>query len=222
PRDGGAARVTRSAHGTYWASANLFRMNFRDELVYAGQFDTDLGYPILGNAAQSIHQGVELALTSEQPMGGGVRALMNANATLSDNHFVHYREVYGLTSADTLTYDGKQIPLFPAVMANLSLGARRGGVSLGADLQYASRVYVDNTESIVNSVGPHSLIGLNGAWRVSLAGGSALELSARVSNLLDTRYASSGYMDYDASGNLVPQFMPAATRGVLGQVRLDF
>src|SRR6185436_17662357 len=42
-------------------TANLYRMEFRDELVYAGQFDTDLGYPILGNAARSIHQGVELA-----------------------------------------------------------------------------------------------------------------------------------------------------------------
>jgi hypothetical protein len=29
-------------------------------------------------------------------------------------------------------------------------------------------------------------------------------------------------MDYDATGALVPQFMPAATRHVLGQVRVDF
>src|SRR5262249_34109081 len=42
------------------ATATLFRMNFRDELVYAGQFNTDLGYPILGNAARSVHQGIEL------------------------------------------------------------------------------------------------------------------------------------------------------------------
>ena len=107
-------------------------------------------------------------------------------------------------------------------MANVSALVRRHGLSAGADFQYASRVYVDNTQSIENSIGPHTLIGLNGAWRVRFGGGSALEFSARVSNLLDTRYATSGYMDYDASGSLVPQFMPAATRGVSGQVRLDF
>ena len=53
-------------------------------------------------------------------------------------------------------------------------------------------------------------------------GQSRAELSLRVFNLLDTRYAAGGYMDYDALGNLVPQFVPAATRNVLGQVRVGF
>jgi iron complex outermembrane receptor protein len=207
--------------GSLSANLNLFYMNFRDELVYNGQFNTDLGYPVLGNAAQSVHQGVELALATDRPVGGGMHALLGANATLSDNHFVRYREK-GSTGADTLTYDGKQIALFPAAMANLSAGVRRGGAMIGAELQYASRIYVDNTESVVNSVGPHAIFALSGSWRVALRGTTKLELSARVNNLLDNRYATSGYMDYDASGNLVPQFMPAATRTVTGQVRLDF
>jgi hypothetical protein len=29
-------------------------------------------------------------------------------------------------------------------------------------------------------------------------------------------------MDYDSAGNLVPQFIPAATRNVLAQVRFDY
>lgn len=204
------------------ASVNLFRMNFRDEIVYAGQFDTDLGIPILGNAAQSIHQGAELALALDRLVAARTHVLVNANATLSDNYFVHYREVYGLTAADTINYDGNQIPLFPATMANVTLALKRGGASLGCDVQYASRVYVDNTQSIVNSVGPHAIYGLSGALRFPLRGTTTIEVSARVTNLFDTRYATSGYMDYDASGNLVPQFMPAATRGASGQVRLDF
>ena len=197
-------------------------MNFRDELVYAGQFDTDLGIPILGNAAQSIHQGIEIALGLDRALGAGVHALVNANLTFSDNHFVHYEEIDGLAAGDTLRYDGNQIALFPDQMANVTLGARRGGASLGADLQYASRIYVDNTQSIVNSVGAHAIFGLNGAWRMRVGSATALEISARVTNLLDTRYATSGYMDYDAAGNYVPQFMPAATRGYSGQVRIDF
>jgi iron complex outermembrane receptor protein len=208
--------------GSLSANANLFYMNFRDELVYAGQFDTDLGYPILGNAAQSIHQGVELALAADRPLAGRTHALLSANATLSDNHFVNYREVYGLTSADTITYDGNQIALFPSAMANVALGVSRGGASLSGEVQYASRIYVDNTQSIANSIGPHAIYALSAAWRMAVAGQRRLEVSARVNNLLDTRYATSGYMDYDASGNLVPQFMPAATRAVTGQVRLDF
>src|SRR5262249_32085809 len=39
---------------------NLFRMDFRDELVDF-QFNTDLGYYTPANAARSVHQGVELS-----------------------------------------------------------------------------------------------------------------------------------------------------------------
>src|SRR5262249_15808057 len=91
------------------ATLNLFRMDFRDELVFAGQFNTDLGYPILGNAARSVHQGAEIALKGERGFLHDIRASLEGNATLSDNHFVKYREVYGLTSADTLKYDGNQL-----------------------------------------------------------------------------------------------------------------
>jgi len=53
-------------------------------------------------------------------------------------------------------------------------------------------------------------------------GGSNVELTVRVFNALDKLYAASGYMDYDASGALVPQLIPAATRNVLAQVRVWF
>ena len=39
---------------------------------------------------------------------------------------------------------------------------------------------------------------------------------------LDKLYETSGYMDYDAAGNLAPQFVPAATRSVLAEVRLGY
>src|SRR5206468_10576306 len=105
-------RVNDYELGASWArrssqlAANLFRMDFNDELVYAGQFDTDLGYPIVGNAARSIHQGVELSVAS----GADASVLsIAANATLSDNHFIHYTEHYGPTAADDVSYDGKAI-----------------------------------------------------------------------------------------------------------------
>ena len=121
---------------TWKTTFNLFRMDFRDELVYAGQFNTDLGYPILGNAARSVHQGAEieaLALlgghyadrrgTAPPPAfrsGFSPQLQLAANVTLSDNHFVRYREIYGTSPGDTVSYDGKAIGFFPAVMGNLS------------------------------------------------------------------------------------------------------
>jgi hypothetical protein len=43
-----------------------------------------------------------------------------------------------------------------------------------------------------------------------------------VFNLLDERYATGGYMDYDATGALVPFLIPAATRNALAELRVDF
>jgi len=199
------------------ASANVFRMNFKDELVYAGQFNTDLGYPILGNAARSIHQGVELEARGSRVLAQDTRLGLFGNATFSDNHFVEYREYYGTNPGDTLFYDGKQIGFFPDILANLGARWEWKKLALGAAAQHVGRIYLDNTETKASSIDPHTVINLDAAYRYR-----NLEMSFRVFNVGNLKYSTSGYMDYDAAGNLVPQFIPAATRNVLAQVRVDY
>lgn len=201
------------------ATVNLFRMDFRDELVYAGQFNTDLGYAILGNAARSIHQGVELALRAEARLAHGLGGEIEANATMSDNHFVDYREIWGTAPGDTIRYDGKALGLFPAMIANLAARARWKEATLGLELQQAGRIYVDNTEDILKSVGPHTVLNLTGGLGLPVGGTSRVEISLRVNNLLDQRYAATGYIDGDT---FLPVFIPAATRNWLTQVRVEF
>ena len=224
-------------------SANLFRMDFRDELVYAGQFNTDLGYPILGNAARSIHQGIELAgsmtyrhrtldsprteppsYPPDAPFGSGTHPdfAFDANTTISDNHFIDYTEHYGPTPADDVSYDGNAIGFFPATMANVGVRGGWRGATLGLVTQMTGRIYLDNTESKDASIGPRAVLDLNGAYRFPFPSGGAAAAVLRVFNVLDRRYATSGYMDYDSGGNLVPQFIPAATRHWLGELRLEF
>jgi iron complex outermembrane receptor protein len=202
------------------ASASAFRMDFRDELVYAGQFDTDLGYPILGNAARSVHQGVELAAAATRAFGQ-VRGSLETNATLSDNHFVRYREAWGPTPADIANYDGKPLGFFPTVMANATARAAWRGASAGASVQHAGRIYVDNTGTGAASIAPRTTLDLMGAAAREV-GGARAELSLRVTNVLDKRYATGGWMDYDSAGDLVPVLVPAATRGWLAGLRVDW
>ena len=207
--------------------ATLFRMDFSDELVYAGQFNTDLGYPIIGNAARSVHQGIELAGAKRWGRGGAfgsgghVDLALDANATLGDNHFVSYTEHYGPTPADDVSYDGKAIGFFPATMGHLGGRAGTRGITAGLEVDYIGRIFVDNTENDDASVPEHTVLNLTAAYARPF-GGSRAELRLRVLNLLDRRYATSGYMDYDAAGNLVPQFMPAATRSVLAELHMGW
>ena len=199
--------------------ANLYRMDFRDELVFAGQFDTDLGYSILGNAARSVHQGLELAAHGVRRLAPDVRLTLEGNASLGDHHFVSYRERYGPTPADDVVYDGRPIGFSPATLANAATGLDVHGLGLRLEAQYTGRVYVDNTGTRANSVDPHTV------WNAALTleraiAGTRVTGTVRALNLSDLRYTTTGYMDYDRSGALVPHRMPAATRTLLAELRL--
>jgi iron complex outermembrane receptor protein len=207
----------RGAHES--ATVNLFRMDFHDELVYAGQFNTDLGYPILGNAARSVHQGLELSARAERSLPRGFRLALDGNTTLSDNHFVRYRETYGTDPEDVVSYDGKALGLFPAVLANLSARLDWREFAAGFEVQHAGRIYLDNTEDILSSIGPRTVLNASGTWGFPVAGASRAEVSLRVRNLTDVRYAAGGYVDWDL---FVPVFIPAATRNWQAQVRVEW
>jgi iron complex outermembrane receptor protein len=204
------------------ATVNLFRMDLRDELVYAGQFNTDLGYPILGNAGRSVHQGVELAARTRRALPGGLRLDVDANATLSDNHFVEYREAWGPDPGDVVSYDGKTLGLFPAVLGNLAARVGWRAITAGFEAQHAGRMYLDNNQDLLASIDPRTVLNATAGWGFAVGEASRAEFSLRVSNLLDARYAAGGYMDYDAEGSLAPMFVPAATRSWLTQVSAGF
>ncbi|MFI5370655.1 MAG: TonB-dependent receptor domain-containing protein [Candidatus Eisenbacteria bacterium] len=212
----------RWASGPHAFTADLYRMELRDELVYAGQFDTDLGYPITGNAARSIHQGIELAGHTEWAIGGGndhgPQLTLDGNASLGDHHFVEYHEVYGTASGDTVTADGKRIGFTPAVTAFVAPRVSVAGTTVGAEVQYVGRIYVDNTETEANSIAPRTTLDVTASQRLPLPGVSSAELSFRLVNALDLQYATTGYLDYDASGALVPFLTPAAPRHWFAQL----
>lgn len=217
-RDYEAGATWRSAQAT--ASVVAYHMAFDDELVWAGQYNSDLGYPILGNAAKSVHQGLELSGAIARPLGAA-KLDADANVTLADHHFVDYVEHYGPTSADDVSYAGKAIGFAPATMANVSARVSRAGVTLGAEAHHAGRIYVDNTESDENSIAPRT------TFDVSLAAarplfGARTEATFRVQNATDVRYATGGWMDYDENGNYGPLLLPAAPRSWTLALRVDW
>ena len=211
---GAAWRRSRTSLGV-----NLFRMNFRDELVYAGQFNTDLGYAILGNAARSLHQGVELSGSFASEPARPLTLALDANATLSDNHFVEYLEF--VTSDIFTRYDGNALGFFPAVAGNLAARLGWRGATAGAEVQHVGRIYLDNSEDPTASIDPRTVLNLSGAYRLARAGIPKVELSVRVFNALDRRYAAGGY-SYFFYDSRITEFIPAATRNALAQVTVEF
>jgi outer membrane receptor protein involved in Fe transport len=205
----------RSSRAT--ASVNVFRMDFRDELVDY-QFNSDFNTWITVNAARSLHQGVELAGRVEAAPGPRTRLSLDANATLSDNHFVSFTDVQA--DGYEVRQDGRTIGFFPGSLANLDGRASWQALTLGLTAQYAGSMYLDNGEAA--SIAPHARLDALAAGRLPLGPGSRAEITLRVTNMLDARYSTGGYWDYDSAGNYVPLYVPAATRGWLTQVTVGF
>jgi iron complex outermembrane receptor protein len=207
-----------STHGVK-LGANLYRMDFRDELVDY-QFNSSFNDWITTNAASSVHQGVELTLGTEARPRHDLALALDANATLGDNHFVDFKEQLDATTV--ANRDGVAIGFAPASTANVSARMNWNGVLLGAETQSAGQMFLDNSEDPTGRIAPHTVLNLSGGYRRAFAGGHEAALVVRLFNALDKRYETGGYFDYDEAGNYVAHFVPAATRHAIAQLDVRF
>jgi iron complex outermembrane receptor protein len=208
-------------HPRWRMRANLFFMNFPNEIVYSGALDSS-GVPIYGNGAHSHHEGLELDAAVEP----SERLGFDATLTLSHNTFVRYRELLDPEHANV--YDGNILAGYPSVLATLTARTRLGPARLSLSGRYVGSFYLDNGENNVRDPAARRQPGyvplLNPAFvAVDLAARSALpatvtraiglgtaEVELRVNNALDRRYTSFGYVGDDGA----PLFIPAARRNV--------
>lgn len=187
------------------ATANLYWMEFTDEIVKSGQVDR-LGQPITGNAERTRHIGVELTgrwrPVSSLEVGG--------NLTLSRNRFVRATD---FSSGTAFVLNDNPIAGFPDVIGNLRLTYRGGNYSLGVTGRYIGKQYTDNFRNEDNTVDAYMI--LNGFATLTLADFVTdidLELKLQVNNLFDTLYAAYGEGE---------QFFVGAERNVFFNLALN-
>jgi len=82
-------------------------------------------------------------------------------------------------------------------------------------------VIYTNARAGIATLDPATVLDLVGGYGFA-AGASHVELGLRLFNALDSRYETAGYLDYDGGGNLVPHLVPAATRNLLVELRMDW
>jgi iron complex outermembrane receptor protein len=185
-------------------SANLYWMEFTDEIVKSGQVDR-FGQPITGNAARTRHLGIEA--------GGRVRlstALdVEAHATLSRNHFVHHTD-YSTGAGRAL--DGNPIAGFPSFLANARVGYHGGPLSFSLSGRYIGKQYTDNLRDEVRTVDPFFVADAACSWLFSgVLSDVDIEARVQVNNLFDTLYAAYGEGD---------QFFVGAERNAYVQIAI--
>lgn len=186
-------------------NANLFWMEFTDELVKSGQVDI-FGQPVTGNAERTRHIGIEV--------DGAIQFLkdftLSGNMTLSRNRLVRYRVVDENGAAVTL--DGNPIAGFPDALANLRLSHRLDSLRSSLLLKYVGSFYTDNHRDEENRNDAFTVFNLEFSYSTPRFWNLALTIRAEIRNLFNRLYFSTG------EGNA---FFPAAERNYLLGLTLD-
>ena len=209
------------ARGTASFGVNLYRMDFRDELVYGAGIDDD-GNPQTVNAGQTIHQGIELQGAVRLPW---LIQLSGWGAYSRD-------EIVDLVvRGDGVRVDqaGNRIALFPVWQGRLVASRGFGSLLVQLGGRWVGPIYTDNSQNerknpalreapgyVAKQVDPWAVADLRVAWdltKYAPKGVRALALEGRFDNLFDRQYVTMGYSYPDPTFTaFYTEFYPAAVR----------
>jgi len=179
---------------------NLFWMEYRNEVVPDGGLTND-GFPTYGNAARSVHRGIETLWSWKIRPG----LTVDGNYSFNDNWIKQYDQILydwddGMSSV--VTRRDVAVPQFPTYLANLGVTYtyRKATIvyrlrGVGRQFPYLDGRYVwrgDHGEDV--SLAPYTSSSLKAIVRVGkVFGGADLTLEGRVDNLFDQKYETFGY-----------------------------
>jgi iron complex outermembrane receptor protein len=209
---------------------NVYRMQFRNEFVYAGGLDAD-GVPITRNAGESLHEGIEVEaggrLPGEVDLSGYLavsRDILEQDTVLSPD---------GSGTVYLIDYSGNRIALFPGSTARLSIARTFEPVRIELSARRVGTIYLDNSQNerktpanrsvpgyVNKQVDPFTLLAAQvvaDLSRYAHRKSGSLTLRLRIDNLLDAQVAQFGYSyPTDAAyTEFYSEFYPAATRSVM-------
>lgn len=203
--------------GIWDLKANLYWMNFTDEIVDYGGAD-DEGNPIRGNADKTVHRGLELSAKVQLP----AYLELLGNFSYSDNYF---EEFVMYNWGEEIDLSGNTIAGFPTIISNGKLKFSRDHFNIFTQLQYVGKQYLDNTENEDRTIDPFKVLNIGASINIAkLFGKTDLQLNIRLNNILNEEYETAGYYDpwggQDWSG--ANYYWPAAGRNFIAGLRLGF
>lgn len=235
--------------GNFKANLNFYLMDFRNEIVNNGQLD-NVGSPISGNAANSVHRGIEVEVEYDlfsllkTPKTSRNSLILSGNLTFSENYFKDYVEVLGRDSLGNVIYgndySGNKILLSPQLIANISLNLRtERGIYAYLSLQHIGKQYLDNSENEKKNPSqrllPNYVDKIINPYTV-LNGGLSIDLISLLESQFLSRYFKSAELgikinnildiEYEPTGNIdytgTPNWIPAAKRNYFAEIKLNF
>lgn len=196
--------------GRFSMSANLFYMDYRNQLVPTGRVN-DVGTPIRENSGASYRRGIELD-ASYQLMPS--KFTVFGNVTLSQNQNQNFTEE-DWENGGIKSYGKTAIALSPAIIAAFGFEINpTQNLLINCTNKYVGEQYLSNTEPTDGKLSDYLVTDLLVRYAPNWFGLKKLEFSVLVNNLLDVEYESNGYY-YEG-----PYYFPQAGINVLGGITI--
>jgi iron complex outermembrane receptor protein len=183
----------RSAGKNWQIGANLFLMQFRNEIVLNGQFGPN-ALALNSAFARSFRSGLEIQGSYEP-----IKGLLFTNA--SSFNYSRIKD-QGISFSPILT---------PKFIVNQSISYIFNGFRIGLDARYQSSSFID----FANSVSLDDYLLLNAQLSYRFRG---WEFRFMVNNLLNTNYYNQGYVDFYG----LPKFFVTAPVNFYGMILFSF
>lgn len=211
-------------NGKSWAAeANLYFMNYKDQLVLTGQIN-QVGEAIRMNVPDSYRAGIELQF------GGKVtdKLSLAANVALSRNKiraFTYTVPASDGTPDEVTPYKDTDISFSPNVISggNITYTIAKG-LNIALLPKYVGKQYLDNTSSDDKKLDGYFISDLNVSYTPKAEKLKDLNFTLLVNNIFNKEYESNGYTySYIYGGKVTENFVfPQAGINFLAGMRVRF
>jgi len=197
--------------GKLTSEVNLFGMFYKDQLVLSGKI-TDVGNPIRENVGESRRIGIEtqLAYLFNQKWH------IQANLSWSDNR---NKEYIANENGNLATYKNTKIAYSPDMVAAVAINVKPlKGLKLQAVTKYVGLQYMDNRNIEASKLEAYWIQNVLMSYQLPKTNlYKNANLSLKLNNIFNKKYASNGYMWGDT-----PYYFPQAGFNVLAGINIKF
>jgi len=198
--------------------ANLYFMNYKDQLVLTGKIN-DVGAYTRSNIAKSYRAGIEIQSKLQLERWFNIEA----NITLSENKvkdFTEFIDDYDNGGQITNLYKKSSLSFSPSIIAGSSINFipfKNGEISLIN--KYVGRQFLDNSEKNSRSLNAYYVQDIKVSYLLNCKILKEVRFIGQLNNIFNKRYESNGYTFSYVYGGLTTEnyyFPMAPLNGMLG------
>jgi iron complex outermembrane receptor protein len=166
-------------------SANVYWMEFTDELVKSGSVDI-FGQPVTEKAERTRHMGIELdgsaSITENLSLSG--------NVTISRNRLVKYAVIY--ENGTSASLNNNPIAGFPDLLGNLRITYSQNKLTASVTAKHVGAFYTDNFKNAGHKNDAYSVFNAEAFYQLPPILNTELTLRGEVRNVFNLLYTMNG------------------------------